>query len=293
MSAAPPPFGNVLDALCAVGRSMRETFDPHRLLNEFSSQLAPLVPHDRLVVDVLEEDGRAFTVFAEHVVRGPRLHETHYTASLGRERYPVAEWAIRPVFAGDTMLVADVATDPQFVDGNPYERQLVAEGVRSALGVPVPSGGGVIGTLVATSMTPGAYTDAHVEAARRVAELIGPLIDGTVLLERQRRRRAGAHAGARLEPRRARRLRPARGRRAARPRRGHRRPRPRAGSTSSPPTPSAVWSSSSPAGRCSASARSAGGRVERQRDDHRHPDGRHLDVDDGRLRDERWHRDAG
>jgi transcriptional regulator with GAF, ATPase, and Fis domain len=200
MEAPSAPFTRLLASLYAVGASMREAFDPHRFLGEFSRELQPLVPHDRLVLDVLEEDARAFTVFAEHVVRGPRLHEAHYTTSLGRERYVVAEWAIRPVFAGGTMLAGDVTTDPRFVDGNRHERRLGAEGMRSALAVPVLSGGRVVGALVATSAVPDAYTDGHLETARRVAELIGPLVDSAVLLERERRRRRRLGAVQALTP---------------------------------------------------------------------------------------------
>ncbi len=200
MDAAAAPFTDLLGSLCASAGAEHERLDPTRILDEFSARLAPVVPHDRLVVDVLEEDGRAFTVFAERVGRGPRLHETHYTAELGRERYLVADWAMRPAFAGETMIVADLATDPRFRDANPFERQLVETGMRSALVAPLRSGGGVIGALVATSLTPGVYTDAHAATLRQVSELIGPLVDNAVLLERERRRRRRLRAVQALTP---------------------------------------------------------------------------------------------
>jgi hypothetical protein len=45
---------------------MQERFDPQRFLAEFSAKIQRLVPHDRLVIDHLDDDGRTFTVFAEH-----------------------------------------------------------------------------------------------------------------------------------------------------------------------------------------------------------------------------------
>lgn len=65
MDAASVPFTGLLGSLCASAGATRETLDPRRILDEFSARLEPVVPHDRLVIDVLEEDGRAFTVFAE------------------------------------------------------------------------------------------------------------------------------------------------------------------------------------------------------------------------------------
>ena len=183
------PFSALVDSLCTASQSMRERLDPQRFLEAFSASLQPLVPHDRLVIDVLEDDGRAFTVFAEYIRSGPRLHETHYTAELGRERYLVAEWTIRAVFAGEAMRIPDFGTDPRWVHGNRYEREIVEQGVHAALVLPLRSGGRVIGALAVTSMAADVYTDEHLATAQRIADLMAPMIDSAVLLERERRRR--------------------------------------------------------------------------------------------------------
>jgi transcriptional regulator with GAF, ATPase, and Fis domain len=195
----PPPQGDetgavvadLLASLAAIGRSIQEEFDPQRFLGEFSSLLQRVIPHDRLVIDHLGEDGRTFTVFAEHAPPGLVLHEEHYTTRFAPQaRYVVAEWGLRHVFAGQSMLVRDFPTDPRFAETtNPAERRLMELGLRSGLLVPLESGGRVIGALVATSLAQGGYTDAHLRVVQQVAALIGPFIENVVLLQRERRRR--------------------------------------------------------------------------------------------------------
>ncbi len=183
-------LADLLGSLAAIGRSMQEEFDPQRFLDEFSAQIQHLIPHDRLVLDQLDEDGRTFTVFAEHAPPGLVLHEEHYTTAFDpRAHYVVTEWVLRSVFAGEAMLVHDFTTDLRFANANPFERKLQEAGIRSGVLVPLESGGRVIGALVATSLDPHAYTEAHLATARQVARLIGPFIENVVLLQRERRRR--------------------------------------------------------------------------------------------------------
>ncbi len=186
---------DLLVSLTAIGRAMEEEFDPRRFLAKFSARLQGLIPHDRLVIDHVDENGRTFTVFAEHAPPGLLLHEEHYTTAFEPQaRYVVADWSIRHVFAGEAVLVHDIATDPRFATLNPDERRLVEAGIRSGVGVPLQSGDRIIGALAATSLTPHLYNQTHVATARQVADLIAPFIQSTVLLhrERQRRRRLGA-----------------------------------------------------------------------------------------------------
>ena len=199
--AAGPMLADLLASLVAIGRSIQEEFDPQRFLGQFSAQIQRLIPHDRLVMDHLDEDGRTFTVFAEHVLRGPVLHAAHYTTAFDPEgRYVVAEWAIRRVFAGEPIRVNDLQTDPRFVDPNPFERKLQETGLRSAIVVPLPSGGRIIGAMAATSLTPDTYTEAHLTALQQVANLIGPFIENIILLQRERRRRRRLRALESLPP---------------------------------------------------------------------------------------------
>jgi transcriptional regulator with GAF, ATPase, and Fis domain len=181
---------DLLASLAAIGRSMQEEFDPQRFLDQFSAQIQRLIPHDRLVIDHLDEEGRTFTVFAEHAPPGLVLHQEHYTTTFDpRARYVLAEWVLRHVFAGEAMLVHDFSADPRFASSNPFERSLLEAGIRSGVLVPLESGGRVIGALVATSVTARAYSETHLGSLKQVAALIGPFIENVVLLQRERRRR--------------------------------------------------------------------------------------------------------
>jgi transcriptional regulator with GAF, ATPase, and Fis domain len=181
---------DLLVSLTAIGRALEEEFDPRRFLEKFSAKLQGLLPHDRLVIDHLDEDGKTFSVFAEHAPPGFLLHEEHYTTAFDPQSgYVVADWAIRHVFAGESVLVHDFATDPRFATLNPYERRLLEAGVHSGVGVPLRSGGRIIGAIAATSLTPHRYSEAHVATAQQVADLIAPFIQSTVLLHRERQRR--------------------------------------------------------------------------------------------------------
>ena len=50
-------LADLLASLVAIGRSMQEEFDPQRFLDQFSDQLQHLIPHDRLVIDLVDEAG--------------------------------------------------------------------------------------------------------------------------------------------------------------------------------------------------------------------------------------------
>lgn len=183
-------LADLLASLAAIGRSMQEEFDPQRFLDQFSAQIQRLIPHDRLVIDYLDEEGRTFTVFAEHAPPGLVLHQEHYTTTFDpRARYVLAEWVLRHVFAGEAMLVHDFPADPRFASSNPFERSLQDAGIRSGLLVPLESGGRIIGALVATSLIAFTFSQGHLDAFQQVATLIGPFIENVVLLQRERRRR--------------------------------------------------------------------------------------------------------
>jgi len=187
---AEPRLADLLASLAAIGRSIQQEFDPRRFLDEFSEQIRHLIPHDRLVIHYLDAEGQTFTVFAETGSPSLLLHKAHYTTDFDPAgRYVAAEWGIRPVYSGETMRMDDVRTDPRFENPNPVERRFSDAGLRSVLAVPLRSGGRIIGAFIATSLTPGVYTDAHPAVSRQVADLIAPFIENVVLLEQERRRR--------------------------------------------------------------------------------------------------------
>jgi GAF domain-containing protein len=180
---------DLLVSLAAIGRAMEEEFDPRRFLEKFSAKLQGLIPHDRLVIDHLDEDGKTFTVFAEHAPPGLRHHDEHYTTAYAPQaRYIVDEWVLRFVFAGEALLIHDFSTHPHFSNANPFHRKMNEKGIRSGLLVPLESGGRVMGAMVATSLASHAYTESHLATLRQLGALIAPFIQSTVLLHRERER---------------------------------------------------------------------------------------------------------
>ncbi|MGH7429444.1 MAG: GAF domain-containing protein, partial [Candidatus Methylomirabilaceae bacterium] len=185
-------------SLGAVGRALQEEFDPQRFLKEFSECVQQLLPHDRLLIVYLEDEGRTFTVFAEYAAAGPLLHDGHYTVAFDPGgRYTPEEWALQPVLAGEAMLIRDLQAHPRVTGGEPVAARALNAGVRSRIGVPLQSGGRTMGALFAASFTSDVYSEGHVGVARQVADLIGPFIENIVLLhqERRRRQRLGILAG--------------------------------------------------------------------------------------------------
>ncbi len=184
-------LGDLLPSLVAIGQAADGDFAPDRLLDEFSDRIQPRIPHDRIAISRLDDDGRTFTVVAERAVRGPLLHRHHYLSDVARgDRYVVADWRVRTVFAGEPMLIEDFERDPRFREPNPYERAVWEAGFRAGLSVPLRSGGRIIGVMSAMSLTPAVYTADHLADARLVADLIGPVVDNLVLVQRDRTRRA-------------------------------------------------------------------------------------------------------
>jgi len=182
-------LAELLASLTAIGHSLQETFSPQRFLAEFSVPVERLVPHDRLMIAHLEEGGR-FSVFAEYARRGPLVHAGHYTIDFDPAgHYAPDEQVLSSVLAGEPMLVRDIQADPRFGPTSAAVATIRQAGLRSRLAVPLRSGGRIVGTFSATSYTPGLYREEHLEAFRRVADLIAPFIENVVLLHRERRRR--------------------------------------------------------------------------------------------------------
>ncbi|MBI2457308.1 MAG: sigma 54-interacting transcriptional regulator, partial [candidate division NC10 bacterium] len=181
---------DLLAPLAAIGRAMQEAFDPQRFLADFSTHVQRLLPHDRLLI-AYREEGESLSIFAEHCIQGPALHAARYTIAFDPGgRYTPAELILDSVLAGEAVLVRDFQTDPRFAQPGPVLPKAVKIGLRSRVAVPLHSGGRIIGVLLAGSFTPDTYTDAHVAAARQVADLIAPFIENIVLLHREQRRRS-------------------------------------------------------------------------------------------------------
>jgi hypothetical protein len=138
-------LADLLACIAAFGRSMQEVFDPQHFLAEFSARAQRLVAHDRVIITYLEEDGRTYTIFAEHSGNGPAVHEGRYTTDFDPSgRYTVDDWGLVRVFAGGVFLLVDAEHHPG-IPLNPTQRaRLMAAGVRAWVAVPMYASGRVI-----------------------------------------------------------------------------------------------------------------------------------------------------
>jgi GAF domain-containing protein len=60
-------------------------------------------------------------------------------------------------------------------------------GLRAWLALPLHDAGHVSGALIIGSAAPNVYTEAHLEMGRRIAALVGPLVEAVALLQDPRK----------------------------------------------------------------------------------------------------------
>jgi transcriptional regulator with GAF, ATPase, and Fis domain len=182
------PERDASGCLAAMARALHSEVDPRVVLDDFSTALRSLVPHDGVGIAYLADGRRTFSVFASHGEPGALPTTDRYTTGLQRaERFPVADSLLAAVLDGDVLVVSDLFADPRFDRSVRYRDDVLAAGVRSAVFVPLLVGSRVIGALTAASCVAGAYDAGHVERMRSVGRLIGPVIDTIALLHRERR----------------------------------------------------------------------------------------------------------
>jgi len=192
---------DLLECVAAFARSLEERFDPQHFLAEFSARAQRLLPHDRMLIAYIEDEARTYTVFAEDPGKGPPLHEGRYTTDFDPGgRYAADEWGFEPVFRGSAQLVNDMQGEAHSSATPEARVRLQRLGLRARVVVPLYAGGRTIGALGIARWTPGAYTEEHVAACSRIADLIGPFVHGVVLLHRERRRRRRLQAITALAP---------------------------------------------------------------------------------------------
>jgi transcriptional regulator with GAF, ATPase, and Fis domain len=181
-----PPESEILVCLETIARALHGEFHPRAFLDDFSTVLQPLVPHDRLGIGYLSDNRLTFSVFAKHGAATLLPTTDRYTTDLERaERFPVADSPLAEVFDGHVLCASDLLTDPRFVR---HREQLQKAGLRSGIVVPLLLGSRVIGALTAVSCVTDAYDSVSVNRMRTAGRLIGPFIETIVQLYRQRRR---------------------------------------------------------------------------------------------------------
>jgi Nif-specific regulatory protein len=179
------PEPDLLVCLAAIGRALEVEFQPRRFLDELSTVLGPLVPHDRLGIGYLADDRRTVSIFAEHGASVFLPETDRYATDIERPaRFSVAGSPLADVFHGNALSISDLLADPRFVR---QRDQLQAAELRSAIFAPLLVGPRMVGALSAMSRLADAYGPVHVERMRTVGRLIGPFIEPIAQLYRERR----------------------------------------------------------------------------------------------------------
>ena len=179
----------------ALARSMRGEFDPRRFLEALSSQVRQVIPHDRLTLVYLEENGRTFSVFGEHAfgehtADGALRHEGHYTIGCDPgSRYTSEQIGRASVFAGKPEVVRDYQASADIAEAERNRRCPFTAGLRSSVTLPIYGSERVSGALIIGSFAPDVYTESYVKTGQRIAEFLGPLVENIVLLHKERHRR--------------------------------------------------------------------------------------------------------
>jgi GAF domain-containing protein len=128
-------------------------------------RVARLVPCDRVGLALLDENGEEFETFTARVHEDERRNRPRPDVVFKMDRTAIGA----VVRSAEPMLVTDLrgAAD-EYLDAN----VIFTAGFRSALVMPLVSNGRGVGTLNVVSRKEGAFTPAHVETLRPIAEIL-------------------------------------------------------------------------------------------------------------------------
>jgi transcriptional regulator with GAF, ATPase, and Fis domain len=172
-------------------RVMQASVEPRALLEAFSDAILEAVPHDRLVIAMLDEARHTGTIFAEHAVRGSAVGEPEYAKALDAQgRFAVDELATRAVFGGEPLRIGDLQTEPRWRELAAAEQRSRDAGARAVLGAPLVTPLGVVGALYACSARPNAFSAEQLEQLVHACALIAPAVHNAHLVLSERARRA-------------------------------------------------------------------------------------------------------
>ena len=129
-----------------------------------AGRIARIIPCERLGLALLSENGREFQTYTARV-----QDEERRTRPRPEVTFKVESTAIGFVVRAREPLILNDMTEaaPEFLDAN----VLRSSGFAAALIMPLVSKGRAIGTLNAVSRQKDAFTEAHVEALRPIAEI--------------------------------------------------------------------------------------------------------------------------
>lgn len=141
------------------------SIDVPRAFQALALRVARIVPCDRVGLALLTEDGQEFETYTARVHEDERRNRPRPDVVFKIERTAIGA-VVRTV---EPMLVPDIrSAADEFLDAN----VLVTAGFRSALVMPLVSKGRAVGTLNVVSRGENAFTAAHIDALRPIAEIL-------------------------------------------------------------------------------------------------------------------------
>src|SRR2546422_270992 len=186
---------------------LAQSLDVREVFARISALARHTVPHDCLLFGLVTEDGEHYRVVAvsEEEPRAALLEKSFAPPSPGLAHEEFAIFRNFRSLPGKTegleglVRTASSGADEQFEwrPGPPW----VAMGYRSWLRLTVRLRGDVLGFLNFLSHAPDPYTEAHVPAGRRIADLVALAFAHERLAEEERQRVAAQERAARLDAR--------------------------------------------------------------------------------------------
>jgi transcriptional regulator with GAF, ATPase, and Fis domain len=198
-AATDADLGELFGSAAALARSMRSELDPRPFLEAFSSQLRRLIPHDRLLLFYIDEDGRTFSVSREH------LSDTgaQMSGAIGwsyRMNVPADRCSFGPrLRAKESVLIRDA---PAELDASlPGDRMMLARAMRSLMVVPLIFGEGVGGVLAFAKRESDWFDEGDVEVATEIGAQVVAAIQHQRLADEPQRMAALEERSHQLERR--------------------------------------------------------------------------------------------
>jgi transcriptional regulator with GAF, ATPase, and Fis domain len=177
-----------IDALDRLLHTMAGALDVRHIFAEASDVVRGGLPHDILVLTSWAEDGRSLRVYA---MTGVKVDDPDFWAPM------TVVGDARALLHRDPYVIHDA--DAEIETETARGRILRRLGARSALRVPMALDTGVFGSLFFLSRETEQFTEADIDFARRVADLLALALSHQRLAEAARRDAAARETAAQLE----------------------------------------------------------------------------------------------
>jgi GAF domain-containing protein len=153
-----------------VARVITSTLEIDQVYEQFAQEMKKLVDFDRVVVNVVDEDCRNFTIKYSAGLDYPGRQVGDTSPLEGTQTQYV-------VTSGQTLVRPDLQADPRFVG----DQALLDVGIKSVIVIPLNSKGKVIGVLIANSRWINAFGMREHAILERLAKQIAPAVENSEL----------------------------------------------------------------------------------------------------------------